>query len=78
VKYTREGDLSEAAMREQLGKLGFGIANFSYRLEGTGGDRVLRHNMTLRTTDRGGAARLVHWLEEDSTVLEFRLSPTAD
>src|SRR6187399_3118957 len=78
VKYAREGNLSEEAMRELLGKLGFSVANFSYRLDGSGGDRVLRHNMTLRTTDRGAAARLARWLEENSTVLEFRLSPTGD
>ena len=78
MKYTREGNLSEEAMRELLGKLGFSIANFSYRLDGGGGERILRHNMTLRTTDRGAAARLARWLEENSTVLEFRLSPTGD
>jgi len=78
VKYTREGNLSEEAMRELLGKLGFSIANFSYRLDGGGGERILRHKMTLRTTDRGAAARLARWLEENSTVLEFRLSPTGD
>jgi len=78
VKYTREGNLSEEAMRELLGKLSFSIANFSYRLDGSGGDRILRHNMTLRTTDRAAAARLARWLEENSTVLEFRLSPTGD
>ena len=78
VKYAREGNLSEEAMRELLGKLGFSIANFSYRLDGSGGERILRHNMTLRTTDRGAAARLARWLEENSTVLEFRLSPTGD
>jgi len=78
VKYSREGNLSEEAMRELLGKLGFSIANFSYRLDGGGGERILRHNMTLRTTDRGAAARLARWLEENTTVLEFRLSPTGD
>jgi putative Mg2+ transporter-C (MgtC) family protein len=78
VKYAREGNLSEEAMRELLNKLGFSIANFSYRLDGSGGDRILRHNMTLQTTDRGAAARLARWLEENSTVLEFRLSPTGD
>jgi putative Mg2+ transporter-C (MgtC) family protein len=78
VKYSREGNLSEEAMRELLKKLGFSIANFSYRLDGSGGDRILRHNMTLQTTDRGAAARLAHELEENPTVLEFRLSPTGD
>jgi putative Mg2+ transporter-C (MgtC) family protein len=78
VKYTREGNLSEEAMRELLRKLGFGIANFSYRLDGTGEERILRHNMTLQTTDRSAASRLARFLEENKTVLEFRLSPTGD
>src|SRR5690349_5469964 len=78
VRYTREGNLSEEAMRELLGKLGFSTANFSYRLEGTGAERSLRHKMTLQTTDRKAAARLARWLEENQSVLEFRLSPTGD
>jgi putative Mg2+ transporter-C (MgtC) family protein len=78
VKYAREGNLSEEAMRELLGKLGFSIANFSYRLDNTGGERILRHNMTLQTTDRGAVARLARHLEENGTVLEFRLSPSGD
>jgi len=78
VKYAREGNLSEEGMRELLKKLGFSVANFSYRLDGAGDDRMLRHKMTLQTTDRAAAARLARWLEENRTVLEFRLSPTGD
>jgi putative Mg2+ transporter-C (MgtC) family protein len=78
VKYAREGNLSEEAMRELLGKLGFSVANFSYRLEGTGADRILRHRMTLQTRDSKAAAHLARLLEENQTVLEFRLSPTGD
>jgi putative Mg2+ transporter-C (MgtC) family protein len=78
VKYEREGNLSEEGMRELLKRLGFSIANFSYRLDGSGADRMLRHKMTLQTTDRAAAARLARWLEENRTVLEFRLSPTGD
>jgi putative Mg2+ transporter-C (MgtC) family protein len=78
VRYAREGTLSEEGMREILGRLGFSVANFSYQLEGLGADRVLRHKMTLQTTDRGAAARLARWLEENPTVHEFRLSPTGD
>jgi len=78
VKYAREGNLSEEGMRELLGKLGFSVANFSYRLEGTGADRSLRHKMTLQTTDRKAASHLARWLEENQTVLEFRISPTGD
>jgi putative Mg2+ transporter-C (MgtC) family protein len=79
VKYTREGNLSEKAMRELLEELGFSIANFSYRLDaGAGADRILRHNMTLQTTNRNAASRLAHRLEENPTVVEFRLSPSGD
>ncbi len=78
VKYAREGNLSEEAMRELLGKLGFSVANFSYRLDGMGSERSLRHKMTLQTTDRKAAARLARWLEENYTVIEFKLSPTGD
>ena len=78
VMYSREGNLSEEGMRELLGRLGFSVANFSYRLEGVGAERRLRHKMTLQTTDRGAASRLARWLEENQTVLEFRLAPTGD
>jgi putative Mg2+ transporter-C (MgtC) family protein len=78
VMYTREGNLSEEGIRELLRKLGFSIANLSYRLEGVGEERCLRHKMTLQTTDRTAASRLARWLEENQTVLEFRLSPTGD
>ncbi len=78
VRYAREGTLSEEGMREILGRLGFSVANFSYQLEGVGAGRILRHKMTLQTTDRGAAARLARWLEENPTVHEFRLSPAGD
>jgi putative Mg2+ transporter-C (MgtC) family protein len=78
VMYNREGNLSEEGIRELLGKLGFSIANLSYRLEGVGDERCLRHKMTLQTTDRSAASRLARYLEENQTVIEFRLSPTGD
>ncbi len=78
VKYARDGDLSEEAMRELLRKLGFSIANFSYRLDGAGEERLLRHTMTLQTRDPKAASRLARYLEENKTVLEFKLSPTGD
>ena len=78
VQYAREGSLSEEAMRSLLLKLGFSVAHFSYRLDCVGSERLLRHKMTLQTTDRGAAARLARWLEENKSVLEFRISPTGD
>jgi len=76
VKYASDGNLSEDEMRTLIQQHKFSIANFSYRLDAEG--RVLRHGMTLRTTDRSAASRLAHTLKANPTVLEFRLSPTGD
>jgi putative Mg2+ transporter-C (MgtC) family protein len=78
VKYTREGNLSEEAMRDLLDKHGFSVGNFSYRLDGVGDERLVRHSMTLQTTDRAAVARLARQLEENQAVVEFRLSPAGD
>ena len=75
---SKEGKLSEEALCVLLRKLGFSFAHFSYRLDGSGVDRVIRHSMTLQTRDRSGASRLARYLEEDRTVLEFKISPSGD
>ena len=49
-----DGNLTEEQMRTLIQGHMFSIANFSYRLDAEG--RVLRHSMTLRTTDRGAAS----------------------
>ena len=76
VKYAKEGTLSEEDMRALIKQHDFSIANFSYRLEAEG--RVLRHSMTLKTTNRTAAKRLANALKDNATVLEFKLSPTGD
>jgi putative Mg2+ transporter-C (MgtC) family protein len=76
VKYANDGNLTEEEMRGLIQQHKFSIANFTYRLDAEG--RVLRHSMTLQTTDRGAASRLAHTLKENPTVLEFRISPTGD
>src|SRR5262245_51067880 len=60
VKYEKDGSLSEGDLRALIERHEFSIAHFSYRLETEG--RVLRHSMTLRTTDKTAAARLAHTL----------------
>jgi putative Mg2+ transporter-C (MgtC) family protein len=76
VRYTKDGTLSDEDMRALISDHKFSIADFSYRLETEG--RVLRHSMTLRTTDRTAARRLATTLRDNPTVLEFKLSPTSD
>ncbi len=76
VKYGKGGDLTDEEMRALIESHKFSIADFSYRLETEG--RVLRHSMTLRTTDRTAARRLATTLRDTASVLEFKLSPTSD
>jgi putative Mg2+ transporter-C (MgtC) family protein len=76
VKYEKGGDLSDEEMRALIERHKFSIGDFSYRLETEG--RVLRHSMTLRTTDRTAARRLATMLRDHPTVLEFKLSPTSE
>lgn len=78
VKYAKEGKLSEESLCALLRKLGFSFAHFSYRLDGATSDRVIRHSMTLQTRDRSAASRLARYLEEDRTVIEFKISPSGD
>lgn len=76
VKYEKAGNLSEDDMRALIKSHHFTVAHFSYRLEAEG--RVLRHSMTLQTTDRAAAGRLACTLKANPTVLEFKLSPTTE
>lgn len=76
VKYEKNGNLTEDEMRALIQQHKFTIGDFSYRLETEG--RVLRHSMTLRTTDRTSAGKLATTLRDNPTVLEFKLSPTSD
>lgn len=76
VRFNRESGLAEESLRALIGSYGFSIANFSHRLDGEG--RVRRHSMVLRSPDRSAASRLADRLEADTSVLEFRISPTGD
>jgi putative Mg2+ transporter-C (MgtC) family protein len=76
VRYARGGEMNESQLRELIEQHGFEIANFSYRLDGEG--RVLRHRMVIRSTDRSGAGRLAHNLQQTPAILEFRIAPTGD
>jgi putative Mg2+ transporter-C (MgtC) family protein len=68
--------MNEQQLRDLIAQHGFDIANFSYRLDGEG--RILRHRMVIRSTDRSGAGRLAHNLENNPAILEFLIAPTGD
>jgi putative Mg2+ transporter-C (MgtC) family protein len=76
VRFTRDPPMTERQVRELVEQHGFSIANFSYRMEAP--DRVRRHNMVIRSTDRSAAGRLAVTLAKTASVLEFRITPTGD
>ncbi len=76
VRFVRDSGITEESLRALIESHGFSIANFSYRLDGE--DRVRRHQMVLRSPDRGSASHLARTLEASDTVYEFRLTPTGD
>lgn len=76
VRFARDSEMTEGALRALIERHGFSIANFSYRLDGEG--RVRRYRMVLRTIDRSSASRLSDTLAATEAVLEFRIAPTGD
>jgi len=76
VRFARAGAMNERQLRALIEEHGFDIANFSYRLDGEG--RILRHSMTIRSSDRNSAGRLSQTLEQNEAILEYRIAPTGD
>ena len=76
VRFGRSAGIDERALRELVERHGFTISNLSFRMDGEG--RVRRHRMTIRSADRSSASRLSETLENNETVLEFRIAPTGD
>jgi putative Mg2+ transporter-C (MgtC) family protein len=76
LRFARDGAMSEADLRAFLSRLGFSVANLSYRLNGEG--RHLEYRMTIRTLRAADLGRLAEALVRRPDVLEFRISPTGD
>lgn len=76
VRFKPNSDVTETSLRSLIESHGFSIANFSYRLDGE--ERVRRHSMVLRTTDRKNVSRLADTLQANNTVYKFCITPTGD
>jgi putative Mg2+ transporter-C (MgtC) family protein len=76
VRYSHAGGMTKEELRRLVVQHGFSIANFSYRLHGA--DRVRRHSMVIRTSDRTSVDRLYDTLERTESILEFSIAPTGD
>ena len=73
VRFTRTSEVTDATLRALVEQHGFALANLSDRLAGEG--RIRRHTMVLRTRRRGSATALAQALDQDSTVVEYRIAP---
>jgi putative Mg2+ transporter-C (MgtC) family protein len=73
VRFARESEMSETALRELVERHGFSLANLSFRLEAEG--RIKRNTMVLRTLHRSSVSRLAHTLEQNAAVVEYRIAP---
>ncbi|MFA7620019.1 MAG: transposase [Thiohalomonadaceae bacterium] len=68
-------EMTESSLKSLIESHGFSIANVSYRLDGE--ERVRRHGMVLRTSDRKSVSRLADALQANGAVYEFSITPTA-
>lgn len=69
-------EMTESSLKSLIESHGFSIANLSYRLDGE--ERVRRHGMVLRTSDRKSVSRLADALQANGAVYEFSITPTGD
>ena len=76
VKYEKDGSLSED--RHARADPGTQVQHREFQLPARDRRPRAPARMTLQTTDRSAASRLAQSLKENSTVLEFKLSPTGD
>jgi putative Mg2+ transporter-C (MgtC) family protein len=76
VRFARNAAMSEADMRALLRKHGFSIANLNYRLDAQGD--FFEYRMIIRTNSADNARALIDALNDLSSVVEFRVSPTGD
>jgi putative Mg2+ transporter-C (MgtC) family protein len=76
VRFERENVMSEAALRDLLGRHGFSVSGLAYRLTDDG--RHFEYLMTIRTYDERNFGRLATSLSALPHVREFHLSPAGD
>lgn len=76
VRFGRENALSEAELRDMVGKQGFTVQNFSHRL--TGGGEAIEYRATIRNRRSISLDGLSAALRHLKTVTEFRIMPTGE
>jgi putative Mg2+ transporter-C (MgtC) family protein len=76
VRFARDNGLNEEELRKLVKEFDFTVANFSYRLDGEG--RIRRYSTVIRSASRTAAGKLAAALEQNPSILEFRIAPAGD
>ena len=76
VSFRREETMPERELRDLINRHGFGIVNMGYTLTHDG--EYFAYHMMLSTRRPSDMDRLARALTENSSVVEFKISPTGD
>ena len=76
MRFPKDKSLSEAEMRQLLGKHGFSIANLSYLLSENG--TMFEYRTVIKSDNKSNAGTLAEELKAKENILEFSISPTGD
>jgi putative Mg2+ transporter-C (MgtC) family protein len=76
VRFRRDAALSEAELRQLVGRHGFSVHNMSFRLRREVGE--LEYRTVLRTMKWSNLEKLSNALSSDAKVLEYRIAPVSD
>ncbi len=76
IRFSVENIMEERDLRRLVTAEGFSIANLNYRLDRK--EEFFEYRMIIRTLKMDNVRKLSEILTQNSTVLEFRISPTGD
>jgi putative Mg2+ transporter-C (MgtC) family protein len=76
VRFRRDAALSEAELRQLVGRHGFSVHNMSFRLRREVGE--LEYRTVLRTMKWSNLEKLSNTLSSDAKVVEYRIAPVSD
>jgi putative Mg2+ transporter-C (MgtC) family protein len=76
LRFGRDSAMAEAGVRELLAGSGFKVVSLAYQLDDR--EQVFEYQMTIRTVDKGGLARLAASLRATAEVRGFSLTHKGD
>lgn len=75
ISFARNHIMPETELITLLNRQGFTVSNISYRING---DSQFEYRMVLQTRNLANVSHLANMWRQDTSVREFRISPTGD